>query len=134
MSFSYVYDDSDHNAASFLDHTCFSYDPALARGGRTPYPTEKKDFPTSDGHFVDHCPTEGVVAACDDWEKLQSVRYFYEGKGAADSELVGEDEVRVHPGHVHVVHPGADGPQAAARQGPVRDRVRLSRETAGARG
>jgi hypothetical protein len=84
VPFSYVYDDSNPNAANFVDHTCFSYDPALATNGRTPYPMEKKDFGTGDGHFVDHCPTEGVVATCDDRKMLQSVRYFYGGKGAAD--------------------------------------------------
>ena len=47
------------------DHICFSYDPAWVPAGSPPMGYLKKDYSEHNGQFVDHCPTENVIATCD---------------------------------------------------------------------
>jgi hypothetical protein len=63
-------------------YECLAYDPKLGPQDSAWSMTFKKDFPTTGkpGHFVDHCPTEEVVATCDQRQTTGKMTFFYRGK------------------------------------------------------
>ena len=58
-AFSFLYDAS----ADTHSHSCITTDPSWAPPGIPGL--VKTHYGEHDGHFVDHCPTEGLVATCD---------------------------------------------------------------------
>ena len=72
-AFSYLYD----GHADLNSHTCFTTDPAWAPRGPIPLGYPKKGFGHHDGQFVDHCPTEGLVATCDTRSFAPAIFSYY---------------------------------------------------------
>ena len=79
VAFSFMYFDkaTDH------DHMCFSFDPAWVKPNGPPMAYLKKDVSLADGKFVDHCPTENVIASCDRRALVPAMETYYAGMSDA---------------------------------------------------
>lgn len=85
IGFSFMYDEPVNHEG---DHQCFTYDPSQP-SDPTPFPSRKADWVHPEnqaihGHLVDHCPTENVVAKCDQRRSRQLVTFYYRGKSGGD--------------------------------------------------
>jgi hypothetical protein len=75
------------------DHQCVTYDPTQP-SDPTPIPSSKEELETEvknhrlNGHFVDHCPTEDVVARCDHRRSRQMMTFYYKGKMQGDLHVL----------------------------------------------
>jgi hypothetical protein len=74
----------------------------------------KKDFSTNDGHFVDHCPTENLIATCDFRSFLPKMEWYYQGMTDAAVAVRKEICVDSHGKYVRV----AAAPAAIATMQP----------------
>lgn len=76
--FSYAFPDSAANLA----HSCFTYDPSWTPHGEY----KKESLDPNTGKFVEHCPSDGVIATCDlRPDGLPSMQWWY--AGATDAAL-----------------------------------------------
>lgn len=66
---------------------CFSFDPSWVPPNAPPMGYLKKDFSVQLGQFVDHCPTENVIATCDFRGKLPRMDWYYQGMTEANVAL-----------------------------------------------
>jgi hypothetical protein len=80
VPFSFLFDGKATIPNGADDHTCLSYDPALAPPDRPAVPLTKTGLTPDRGHFVDHCPSENLVATCDQNALLQRKTFFYRGR------------------------------------------------------
>jgi outer membrane protein OmpA-like peptidoglycan-associated protein len=83
VAFSYHYNDNipDHH------YTCFSFDPAWLPPNAPPMGLLKKDYRVQEGQFVDHCPTENVIASCDKRSFVPEMEWYYTGMTEAELGL-----------------------------------------------
>ena len=65
------------------DHMCFSFDPKWVPAGGPPMAFLKKDYSLNDGQFVDHCPTQNLVATCDRRAYAPALESYYKGMSEA---------------------------------------------------
>jgi hypothetical protein len=90
VGFSFMWDEP---VSRDQDHQCITYDPTQP-SDPTPFPSSKEQMETDlknhrmNGHFVDHCPTENVVARCDHRRTRQIVTFYYKGKMPGDLHLM----------------------------------------------
>jgi hypothetical protein len=97
------------------DHQCMTYDPTQP-SDPNPFPSSKEEVEQDlrnhrvRGHFVDHCPTENVVATCDHRRSRQVMTYYCKGKTAGDLHVVRKGLLRgPDHGHHHVSLPARRG-------------------------
>jgi len=89
VGFSFMYDEPvTHDG----DHQCITYDPTQP-SDPSPFPAAKEEYDPektrgssrfNQGHFVDRCPTENVVATCDHRRSRQMMTFYYKGKTPGD--------------------------------------------------
>jgi hypothetical protein len=89
VGFSFMYDEPVTREG---DHQCITYDPTQP-SDPSPFPAAKDEYDPektrgsskfAQGHFVDRCPTENVIATCDHRRSRQMMTFYYKGKLPGD--------------------------------------------------
>jgi outer membrane protein OmpA-like peptidoglycan-associated protein len=110
VAFSFYYNDNNDSNG----HICLAYDPSWLPPGSVPMGYPKKDFSTNDGRFIDHCPTENLIATCDFRSFLPKMEWYYQGMTDAKVAVRKEICVASHGKYVRV----AAAPAAIAKLQP----------------